>query len=140
MDDRAAMRVALGALESNNTMEKLMAAKVLRERLAQQEPEPVAWREKMGKWKTRYYDYNEEGRGEPLYTAPLPPPECQTEAEKTAYAFGWWQAWEQKKKWVGLTADEENEIAEDWWKDRLPDIHSVIKAIEAKLKERNNGC
>jgi hypothetical protein len=21
-----------------------------------------------------------------------PPPECQTEAEKTAYAFGWWKA------------------------------------------------
>jgi hypothetical protein len=43
MDDRAAMRVALGALESNNTMEKLMAAKVLRDRLAQPEPEPVDW-------------------------------------------------------------------------------------------------
>jgi hypothetical protein len=41
MDDRAAMRVALGALESNNTMEKLMAAKVLRERLAQPKQEPV---------------------------------------------------------------------------------------------------
>ena len=25
---------------------------------------------------------------------PLPPPECQTEAEKTAYAFGWWKALE----------------------------------------------
>jgi hypothetical protein len=47
---------------------------------------------------------------------------------------------EPKREWVGLTADEENEIAEDWWKDRLPDIHSVIKAIGAKLKERNNGC
>jgi hypothetical protein len=102
--------------------------------------------------------YKVPGEGRmPLYAAPLicrenlqvadhetiynlkasAPPECQTEAEKTAYAFGWWQAWEKKKKWVGLTADEENEIAEDWWKDRLPDIHSVIKTIEAKLKERN---
>lgn len=25
---------------------------------------------------------------------PTPPPECQTEAEKTAYAFGWWKALE----------------------------------------------
>jgi len=32
--------------------------------------QPVAWREIMGKWKTHYYDYNEDGRGEPLYTAP----------------------------------------------------------------------
>jgi hypothetical protein len=26
--------------------------------------------------------------------APPPPPECQTEAEKTAFAFGWWKALE----------------------------------------------
>jgi len=33
--------------------------------------EPVAWREVAGKT-TKYYDYNEEGRGEPLYAAPQP--------------------------------------------------------------------
>jgi hypothetical protein len=33
--------------------------------------EPVAWREVVGKT-TKYYDYNEEGRGEPLYAAPQP--------------------------------------------------------------------
>lgn len=27
----------------------------------------------------------------------LPPPECQTEAEKTAYAFGWWKALETQR-------------------------------------------
>jgi len=32
--------------------------------------EPVAWREVAGKT-TQYYDYNEDGRGEPLYTAPV---------------------------------------------------------------------
>jgi len=26
------------------------------------------------------------------------PPECQTEAEKTAFAFGWWKAMEIKEK------------------------------------------
>jgi hypothetical protein len=30
--------------------------------------EPVAWREVVGKT-TQYYDYNEDGRGEPLYAA-----------------------------------------------------------------------
>jgi hypothetical protein len=36
-----------------------------------------------------------------------PPPECQTEAEKRAYAFGWWKALEAnraaQRQWVGLT-------------------------------------
>jgi hypothetical protein len=32
--------------------------------------EPVAWREVAGKT-THYYDYNENGRGEPLYPAPV---------------------------------------------------------------------
>jgi hypothetical protein len=31
----------------------------------------VAWREVAGKF-THYYDYNEQGRGEPLYAAPQP--------------------------------------------------------------------
>jgi hypothetical protein len=55
------------------------------------------------------------------------PPECQTDAEKTAYAFGWYKAleanrpvidesaakriatalgWEPKREWVGLTDEE----------------------------------
>jgi hypothetical protein len=29
---------------------------------------------------------------------PAPPPECQTEAEKTAFAFGWWKALEMHRK------------------------------------------
>jgi hypothetical protein len=29
-----------------------------------------------------------------LDNQPTPPPECQTEAEKTAFAFGWWKALE----------------------------------------------
>jgi hypothetical protein len=33
--------------------------------------EPAAWREVAGKT-THYYDYNEDGRGEPLYAAPQP--------------------------------------------------------------------
>lgn len=31
---------------------------------------------------------------EALANQPTPPPECQTEAEKTAYAFGWYKALE----------------------------------------------
>jgi hypothetical protein len=34
---------------------------------------------------------------------PEPPPECKTEAEKTAYAFGWFKSMEAQRTWVGLT-------------------------------------
>ena len=37
----------------------------------------------------------------------------------------------QERTWVGLTDEELNE-----W---TPEIHAVIKAIEAKLKEKNCG-
>jgi hypothetical protein len=79
--------------------------------------EPVAWMKVWRDGTKNFYDYEPPMFGKhktyALYTAP--------------------------REWVGLTDDEENEIAEDWWKDRLPDIHSVIKAIEAKLREKNYG-
>jgi hypothetical protein len=72
-----------------------------------------------------------------------PPPECQTEAEKRAYAFGWWKALEAnraaQRQWVELTDEERDDISEDWATDVLLDIFEVISAIEAKLKEKNNG-
>lgn len=37
----------------------------------------------------------------------------------------------QKREWIGLTDEEINE-----W---TPEIHGVIQAIEAKLKEKNNA-
>lgn len=39
------------------------------------------------------YEYQAWAR-EALDNQPTPPPECQTEAEKTAFAFGWWKALE----------------------------------------------
>ena len=77
---------------------------------------PVAWREIMGKWKTHYYDYNEDGRGEPLYTAPP------------------------KKEWVGLTDEEGAEIwgdAHDIDRNRLVTPQEIVKRIETKLREKN---
>ncbi len=41
----------------------------LTNQLSKPEPNPVAWREVAGKT-THYYDYNEQGRGEPLYLSP----------------------------------------------------------------------
>jgi hypothetical protein len=66
-----------------------------------------------------------------------PPPECKTEAEQTAYAFGWWKALEYvrteqpaQRPWVGLTADE---AAECWTTSATQTWHN----FEAALKEKN---
>lgn len=39
-----------------------------------------------------------------------PPPECQTEAEKTAYAFGWWKALETKR----MEQSQQEPVAWQW--------------------------
>jgi hypothetical protein len=56
--------------------------------------EPVAWREVAGKT-THYYDYNEQGRGEPLYAAPQP----------DLARVGEVGVWGDKREWVGLDDD-----------------------------------
>ena len=70
---------------------------------------------------------------------PEPPPECKTEAEKTAYAFGWFKSMEAQRTWVGLTELEKAEITSlKWWDwEDTFDIDGFIKAIETKLKEKN---
>jgi len=90
-------------------------AEMIRTRLAQPEPEPVAWLSP----RNRIYRFvveavaNGEQTVSPLYTAP------------------------QKKEWVGLTDEEIRKI------DCIPDdpewqdIKDFTRAIEAKLKEKN---
>lgn len=55
-----------------------------------------------------------------LAEQPAPPPECQTEAEKTAFAFGWWKALEQKRKAdsaLDRMADNARELGLDYEPD-----------------------
>jgi hypothetical protein len=76
----SAMKLALEALENTyaylprrwgGEREVDQAIPALRQAIAEAEKqEPVAWREVAGKT-THYYDYNEQGRGEPLYAAPV---------------------------------------------------------------------
>lgn len=40
-----------------------------------------------------------------LVEIPEPPPECQTEAEKTAFAFGWFKAMEVQRNGSPMKAD-----------------------------------
>jgi hypothetical protein len=75
------------------------------------EPEAVAWREVAGKT-TQYYDYNEDGRGEPLYL---------------------------HRGWVGLTDEEVGGLTVfDGLHDvEVPILADFVRAVEAKLKEKN---
>jgi len=82
--------------------------------------EPVAWREVVGKT-TKYYDYNEEGRGEPLYAAPQP------DLARVGEVGVWGE-------WVGLTREEFEQVV-----NGLEDLEDCWIAIEAKLKEKNCG-
>jgi hypothetical protein len=64
-----------------------------------------------------------------------PPMECKTDAEKIAYAFGWFKALElnpAQKPWVGLTHEERNLISRSH-----AYVDMIIIAAETKLKEKN---
>jgi hypothetical protein len=95
------------------------ALNALRERLAQPEQEPVAYRYKMpvedDHWVYNFCQFPDDKSNpmlEPLYTTPPQLP------------------------WVGLTDEERSEL---WWNTDMSDMpeHDYGKAIENKLKEKN---
>ena len=93
--------------------------KTLRARLAQPEPEPVAWlnKTKHGTWSADALKCEGDEPSEPLYTAPP-----------------------QRKEWQGLTDEEMFDcLAQtDGEAKRLPlGFKWFAEAIEAKLKEKN---
>ena len=70
------------------------------ERLAQPKQEPVAWLKRGKLTLIRGDAITYDNVPLPLYTAPpqpAQPPECQTEEEKTAFAFGWMKAMEAQR-------------------------------------------
>jgi len=123
--------------------------------------EPVAWREVAGKT-TKYYDYNEDGRGEPLYTAPVAQcsyPKCQEaggcvgacsktapvhasdisqervdETAKSEHEFECPRCGHCCKEWVGLTDGEYTTLFR-----AAENLLGFCHAVESKLKEKNNG-
>jgi hypothetical protein len=136
MNEREAMKLALEALQDSEdqlakpySTDVRRAITAIKEALAQPEQgEPVAWRFKTGTFWNREphwrYVLSLEGTEglqdlEPLYTHSQPKRECP-QAERAA--------------WVGLT-DEEKLVANQMW--RVMDADGFIKAIEAKLKEKN---
>jgi len=92
------------------------AVEFLRARLAQPEPEPVAWHE-LGAYGnvTVYKDWAKENGWQPFYTAPP------------------------QREWQGLTDEEYEAMAEQYVTNCYFDTLKYARAIEAKLKEKNNG-
>jgi len=128
MTDRELMQIALDALErlynsaipvsciEDVTKQSSNAIKALRDRLAQPEPEPVAWMhpEWLTYRKAPAEDVYYKEKWIPLYTAPP------------------------KREWVGLT---DKEVVAAWAQskgDVLSRLRPFAHAIEAKLKEKNS--
>jgi len=88
--------------------------------ISAEKQEPVAWREVVGKT-TMYYDYNEQGRGEPLYAAPQP------DLARVGEVGVWGE-------WVGLTDEEYTTIFR-----ASENLLDFCHAVESKLKEKNCG-
>ena len=115
-DLRKAAEMALDALHNIDQSNNYDAIEALRQALAQPEQEPLVWMNKYGHVSSEQTEeYNA-----PLYTAPP------------------------KREWQGLT-DEERVLFftksknKFWdWDDGV-DIEAFIRAIEAKLKEKNGG-
>ena len=114
MTDRELMQQALDALESDCGATKFGASEALRARLAQPEPEPVAW---MYNGNLHEFDPSDWAEGEviPLYTAPP------------------------QREWQGLTDEEVGMLTvfDGLHHVEVPLLADFARAIEAKLKEKN---
>ena len=105
----------------------------LRARLAQPEPEPVAW---ISHNAGLYHGKPDESLNPlPLYTAP-PQHEWMEQERAVGYREGH-QAALKQREWQGLTDEEYEAMAEQYVTNCYFDTLEYAKAIEAKLKEKN---
>ena len=108
--------------------------------LAESEQENRLLKQKVADYEGLIRDLTEALRAQAV---PPPPMECKTDAEKIAYAYGWFKALElnpARKLWVGLTGGEVLDVLVSVDKEtvRLPSMLGIFaRAIEAKLKEKN---
>jgi hypothetical protein len=133
MTDRELLQMALDALESlqawpetPENFKRFRAIEALRTALAQPEPEPVAWGvlddDGQIDWTADYPFSDHPGwpNSAPLYTA------------------------SPQREWVGLTDEEVSQMEKDYlWGGKAFNAElgywAVYRAIEAKLKEKNNA-
>ena len=128
MTDREIMLMALDALLSffENDPKDVPAIKALRDRLAQPEQEPVAWRcyQEYEGWQFSDEKPKYKDSWQALYTAPVHAIDIpQERVDETA---------KRKHEWVDLTKAEFQEAV-----DGLEDLEDCWIAIQAKLKGKN---
>ena len=116
--EREALKLAQKAMLNANSIsyEMLHAITAIKEVLAQPAQEPVAWWNDMG----GVIDLNVSGRGKPLYTTPP------------------------QRPWIGLTDGEIHRKTilagfNPEWTVEIGLVLSIVRNLEAKLKERNHG-
>ncbi len=97
----------LDALNGGGWTVKDYAVELLRARLAQPEPEPVAWLHSCTGYGWQVVPEKLYPTDQPLYTSPS------------------------QREWQGLTDEEKNEIT--WGKT----VYEILDLAEAKLKEKN---
>ena len=149
MTDRELLQQALDVLEvfdnakfRHGMLWQVQIIQILRTRLAQPEPELVAWKV----WTVHNHIFFSIGVQTFQINDVL-----EHEPEVSAEEFSEWLATQlrhaltqlsntapPKKEWVGLTNDEQLEAIWESGKDGLTgDRYDVARAIEAKLKEKN---
>lgn len=106
--------------------------------LAESEQENRLLKQKVADYEGLIRDLTEALRAQAMPPAPM---ECKTDAEKIAYAYGWFKALElnpARKLWVGLTPEERDNF---WKADQMTSKEwaELFDDIEAKLKEKNGG-
>lgn len=119
MTDRELMQVVFDALDAANDFSKGKSVyagifdyevKLLKERLAQPEPEPVAWHEPGAYGNVTVYEgWAKENGWLPLYTAPP------------------------QREFIGLTTKETLKLLEE----NIDKPFSLLVAVRDKLKEKN---
>ena len=152
MTDRELMQQALEALEffwdngyRNIAMKQKSAMDALRERLAQPEQEPIAWVYQEGlealKSGRPWTAYGSSGEGRiPLYLNDAVALRAEPRPGGSGAGF---ESLPASPQWQGLTDEDVDEI-ERWieFKEdgsgRIPN-QKLVRYIERKLKEKNNG-
>jgi hypothetical protein len=121
MTDRELMQQALDVIEAaikagdwkvDGACDPDYVLEALRARLAQPEPEPVAWFCELpdNKISIKIVGKPTEGNWKPLYTAPP------------------------QREWQGLTEEDVWELVQ-----KTPNFSETVAAVEAKLKEKNSA-
>ena len=90
------------------------AMEILRARLAQPEPKPVAWRKKWeGETKWEYYEFDRYQGSEPLYAV------------------------QPQREWHGLTRGDADSLRVSYTKNGVVQVDALLMRVDEMLRERN---